>query len=97
MPDIENWIRTAGKGLLLIYGSNDPWSAAAVDLGAATDSYKFFVAGGNHGSGLGQLAAADLDKATAALRAWSGLSKLKAPPHHHQAPRLRHRGHRPSW
>ena len=32
--------------LLFIYGENDPWPAAAFDLGAAEDSYLFTVPNG---------------------------------------------------
>jgi len=74
MRDIQSWIATSGTRLLLIYGQNDPWSAGAVDLGGATDSFKFIAPGGNHGSSILTLTNADADTATAAVMRWAGMS-----------------------
>jgi len=73
MHDVQDWIAASGQHLLLIYGQNDPWSAGAVDLGNATDSYKFIAPGGNHGSSIATLSQADADTATAAVLRWAGM------------------------
>src|SRR5262249_56403554 len=37
MHDIQNWVSTMGRQILLIYGEDDPWSAGRIDLGNAQD------------------------------------------------------------
>jgi hypothetical protein len=56
MHDVQDWITTSGSQILLIYGQNDPWTAGAVSLGDATDSFKLISPSGNHGSSIGTLA-----------------------------------------
>lgn len=73
MEDVQSWIASSGSQLLLIYGQNDPWSAGAVDLGAATDSFKLIVPGGNHGSSIAALPQPDQSTATAAVLRWAGM------------------------
>jgi hypothetical protein len=82
MQDVGNWLKTEGKGMLFVYGGDDPWSAGAFDLGAAQDSYRFSAAGKNHGAAIADLAPADKTKAEAALTAWTGVAigqPFKAP------------------
>jgi len=73
MPDIAEWLATDGRALLFIYGENDPYTAAAFELGAAEDAYRFIAPGENHGARILDLEPADLDQALAALAAWSGV------------------------
>jgi hypothetical protein len=77
MTDVQSWIATSGERIMLIYGQNDPWTAGAVDLGAATDSFKFIAPGGNHGSGIGSLATADENTAISAVLRWGGVAQSK--------------------
>ena len=74
MRDVQSWIASSGQHLMLIYGQNDPWSAGAVDLGAATDSFKYIAPGGNHGSSIASLATDDANAATATVMRWAGLA-----------------------
>lgn len=74
MTDVQSWIASSGSQIMLIYGQNDPWTAGAVDIGAATDSYKFIAPGGNHGSSLANLASQDQSVAVAAVMRWAGLA-----------------------
>lgn len=74
MRDIQSWIATSGSQLLLIYGQNDPWTAGAVELGAATDSFKLVAPGGNHGASIVTLNSQDASTATAAVMRWAGMS-----------------------
>ena len=73
MHDVQAWLATSGERIMLIYGQNDPWSAGAVDLGDAADSFKFIAPGGNHGSSIANLASEDAGTATAAVMRWAGL------------------------
>jgi hypothetical protein len=74
MHDVQAWIASSGERIMLIYGQNDPWTAGAVDLGAATDSFKFTAPGGNHGSSISTLSSEDEAAATATVLRWAGLS-----------------------
>jgi len=76
MVDVADWLAAEGESMLFIYGENDPYSAAAFELGGAQDSYRFFVPEGNHGAGLLDLPAADRDAAFQALEAWSGVAPV---------------------
>jgi hypothetical protein len=78
MHDVQDWIATSGSQILLIYGQNDPWTAGAVSLGAATDSFKFISPNGNHGSSIGTLAQADQSVAVAAVLRWAGVPTANA-------------------
>ncbi|HVV88494.1 MAG TPA: S28 family serine protease [Kofleriaceae bacterium] len=81
MTDVQGWIATQGAHLLLIYGERDPWSAGAVTLGDATDSFEYVAPGGNHGSSIRTLAPADAAAATATVMRWAGLgARVDGPP-----------------
>jgi hypothetical protein len=70
MQDIDQWVRTEGRGLLFIYGEYDPWTAAAFELGDAQDSLKLIVPAGNHSSSVRQLTEADQDRAEQLVEGW---------------------------
>lgn len=77
MRDVENWVRTQADEILFVYGEFDPWSAGAYPAnGKAKNFQRLFVPGGNHGSNLFALAAADKEKALAAARQWLGKHEL---------------------
>jgi len=78
MHDVQNWVATQGAHILLIYGQNDPWSSGAIDIGNATDSFRFFVPGGNHGSNISMLSATDKPMALDAISRWSGVTVTSA-------------------
>ncbi len=46
--DILNWIQNEGNNIIFIYGGQDPWSAAAVELTGQTNALKIFQPGANH-------------------------------------------------
>ena len=73
MQDVAEWVRTDGDRILLIYGELDPWTAGAVDLGAATDSLRVTAPGGNHNVGVDDLAPGDRAAVLARLEAWTGV------------------------
>jgi hypothetical protein len=71
MFDIQLWLATQGKRVMLVYGQNDPWSAGAFALGLAHDSYRYDVPGGNHGSFITQLPEPAQSEALATLARWA--------------------------
>lgn len=81
MHEVQDFISTSGTRIMLIYGQNDPWSAGQVDLGAATDSFKYISPAGNHGSSIGTLAQPEQDEASAAVMRWLGVTAKPAKPH----------------
>jgi hypothetical protein len=46
--DILNWIQTEANKIIFIYGGQDPWSAAAVELTGQTNALKITQPGANH-------------------------------------------------
>jgi hypothetical protein len=83
MHDVQDWIASSGSQIMLIYGQNDPWSAGAVDLGNATDSFKYISPNGNHGSSIATLATAEKSAAAATVLRWAGMSGMaRSLPHH---------------
>ncbi|MET8182927.1 aminopeptidase [Streptomyces sp. NPDC005336] len=86
MRDVDSWVRHDARRMLFVYGQNDPWGAERFRLGnGAKDSYVFTVAGGNHGSNIGQLAAAEKAKATAEVQKWAGVAPTAKPLARHDA------------
>ncbi len=73
MRDVQTWIAGSGERIMLIYGQNDPWTAGAVELGAATDSYRYVAPNGNHGASITSLGDADEAAARATVLRWAGL------------------------
>ncbi|NBD08084.1 S28 family serine protease [Corallococcus silvisoli] len=80
MPDIQDWVSTQGNRLMFIYGSLDPWTAAAYSLGSAQDSYYYTVQGGNHGARISLLPTQQQAEAKATLNRWMGVAPLKRAP-----------------
>jgi len=74
MLDIAEWVETEGNRLIFIYGQWDPWTTGAYELGAATDSFKFIVPNGTHGSRMSQLNAEDKAVVLDALQRWTGVT-----------------------
>ncbi len=48
MPDVINWLQNYGNNIIYIYGSNDPWSAGAIESTGLTNALKIVKAGANH-------------------------------------------------
>lgn len=69
MADVADWVTNQGEQMMFIYGALDPWSARPFTA-SSKDSHTFVVAGGNHGSNLGQLSAADRSTALGLLARW---------------------------
>ncbi|MFF2746875.1 S28 family serine protease [Kitasatospora sp. NPDC058048] len=79
MPDIDRWVKREGERIMYVYGGNDPWGAKPFRLGRGSeDSYVYTVPGGNHGSKIEQLPAAQSAEATAKVLEWAGLGDPNA-------------------
>jgi hypothetical protein len=78
MVDIQDWVKTSGQRLMFIYGEFDPWTGGAYELGSAMDSFKFIQPGGNHGSSIGGLRAADKEMALSTLERWLNAIRTQA-------------------
>ncbi|PCC68606.1 PS-10 peptidase S37 [Nannocystis exedens] len=72
MLDVADWLATDGEAMMFIYGENDPWSAARVELGAAEDAYVLVAPAGNHGAEIVDLSPADRALALQVLERWTG-------------------------
>ncbi|MGA5816269.1 S28 family serine protease [Kitasatospora sp. NPDC094028] len=74
MRDIDRWVKHDAERIMYVYGGNDPWGAKPFRLGEGSDdSYVYTVPGGNHGSNIGKLPAAQSAEATAKVLEWAGL------------------------
>lgn len=76
MPSISKWLSTEGARMMFIYGENDPYTAAAFELGGAQDSFRFVVPKGNHGAAIHALTQTDLDTVLSALKRWTGVPPI---------------------
>lgn len=75
MRDIDRWVKHSAERIIFVYGQNDPWGAEPFRLGwGSEDSYVYTVPGGNHGSNIGKLPAAESAEATAKVLEWAGLA-----------------------
>lgn len=73
MPAIAAWLKAQGRGLMFVYGENDPWTAGAFEPAPELDSHRFVVPAGNHGAKIRDLAAAERAQALEILGRWMGV------------------------
>jgi hypothetical protein len=73
MPIVATWMYTTASHMLLVYGENDPWSSGASAVRNENDSYRYYAAGGNHGSGISDLSQSEQTEAHAHLSRWMGV------------------------
>jgi hypothetical protein len=78
VPEVQLWLATRGERIMLIYGENDPWTAASFVLGNAKDSFRYDVPGGNHGAAISSLPEAQRTEALGVLARWAGAEPLAA-------------------
>ncbi|MRG96481.1 S28 family serine protease [Polyangium spumosum] len=79
MQDVSTWLSAEGERLLFIYGENDPYSAAAFEIGDAEDSYVYFAPGLNHSASIVDLTEPERAAALASLEAWTGVTPVLPP------------------
>lgn len=71
MHDVAYWVKTKSRGIIFVYGELDPWSAGEFPVNEkGRDTYKYFVAGGNHGAKFTALAAKEKSEVMATLSRW---------------------------
>ncbi|XXT15463.1 S28 family serine protease [Sorangium sp. So ce429] len=90
MQDISGCLAAEGERLLFSYGENDPYTAAAFEIGGARDTHRFIAPGGTHGAVILALAPAEQALALGALEAWTGVAP-RQPPRETLRPLLRGR------
>ncbi len=70
--DVTAWAATRAERVVLVYGEYDPWSAAALSIDSAHDSFRFVAPQNNHESSIASLAPTDRTAARAAISRWLG-------------------------
>lgn len=93
MQDVAAWVAGEGERMLLIYGENDPYTAAMFDPGGAPEVLRYIVPAGNHGARILELADADREAALAAIEAWTGIKPTRTGSARTGSARARLRGH----
>lgn len=73
MDDIDQWVKNDAERIMFVYGGADPWYAGAFDPGNAADTHLYVVPGGNHGSLIADLPAADKTDALDVIERWTGV------------------------
>lgn len=79
MPDVRDWVATAGAQMMFVYGEFDPWSTRMFAPGADLDAVRYVAAGGNHGAKLRSLRAPERAAATETLERWLQATALAQP------------------
>jgi len=71
MLDINNWLQTEGNNIIYIYGVDDPYTAASVELTGQTNALKIVQPGKNHRVKIYELDQSQLVMTT--LEQWLGI------------------------
>jgi hypothetical protein len=81
MWDIAKFVALKSNNVMMVYGSIDPWTAAAFILpnSAKRDTQLFMVPGGNHGVNVLSLDEQNQQKAYAMLERWTGVKPVTPP------------------
>jgi hypothetical protein len=70
MPIVSTWVNAAAQRIMLVFGSDDPWSSGAFTVRTDNDSFRYVVQGGTHRSNLAQLPLEQQIEARATLSRW---------------------------
>ncbi len=70
MQEIDCFIRHQADNFIFIYGENDPWSAAAVELTYHTNSVRVIKPGGNHRTRISNLPVEQQNFVMETLQSW---------------------------
>jgi hypothetical protein len=73
MHNINNWLQKHGNNMLFIYGENDTWSAAAVELTGETNSLKMVKDGGSHRTRISSFSDDEKEIIYSTLEEWLGI------------------------
>lgn len=72
LADIAAWLQTEGDSIIYIYGANDPWGAAAIELTGQANALKIVEPGANHSIDIRELT--DAEQVYTTLEHWLGFS-----------------------
>ncbi len=72
IADLTAWVATEARGMVLVYGSRDPWTAGAFTVSGANDTSSHVVTGGNHLSRLQTLPETEREAVILRIEAWAG-------------------------
>jgi hypothetical protein len=72
MIDVAAWVGERAQRLLLIYGENDPITAAMFNVGRAAESARFIAPNSNHDVAIANLTARDRKEALDLVHSWLG-------------------------
>ena len=78
MQDINERLAESGNNMIYIYGANDPWGAAGVQLSGKTNALKFVLANGSHATRIRDLSENDRRLIRIRLEEWLDL-KIENP------------------
>lgn len=76
MQDIDQWIQTEAENVILIYGEEDPWSAAQFSTGNA-NVFRYINPGTKHETAISDLTASDKNQITTRLSEWLQYSDIQ--------------------
>lgn len=68
MPSVISWLQNQGDHIIYIYGANDPWGAAAIELNGSASALKIVQPGENHNVQLSDLD--DIQEVYDSLESW---------------------------
>ena len=68
MPSVISWLQNQGDNIIYIYGANDPWGAAAIELNGSARALKIVQSNENHNVGLYDLD--DIQEVYDSLESW---------------------------
>lgn len=71
MLAVNSWLQNHGSNILYIYGANDPYTAAAIELTGRTNALRIIQPGANHGVRIADLA--ERDAVLQLLGVWLGI------------------------
>jgi hypothetical protein len=73
MQDLNNWVQTEGNTIVHIYGGQDPYTAAAVELTGQCNALRVIEPGEDHNVKIADLTAQQ-NEVLDSLEAWVGIT-----------------------
>ncbi len=86
IPDVIQWLQTAGNNIIYIYGELDPWTAGAIELTGQTNVLKIVQAEANHSIRLSDLDEKELVYST--LESWLEIEVVESEAYHAQVDQM---------
>ncbi len=70
MADIDNWIKNSSYNMIFIYGEDDPWTVAEVNINPSNSLIKIVNPATKHGTRISDLSSFDQDNIINSLNEW---------------------------